>query len=244
MTQAGSGEGAPSRTEAGRGVEQRLATTVQAYPGLQLIAVPAQFLRLPEEVEPPDELFGKPGRTSAIADFFGAGPGGNRLLRGGRLPDLGGPGPAGLVDEVYDVVRDLWSASGCRVDDATGLDGRLLVVRDPDGYVLTLARHGDDDPVLTVGSPPLPPQLLDRGLLGGLLSGLALGCLGPCAASLGTMRAFPSMAGRSLTYWGWLPLFILFTGVCLWRPETRRFGAGLLLGGALVGITVTAIVTG
>jgi hypothetical protein len=225
-------------------VEQRLAATVQAYPGLRLISVPAQFLRLPEEVDPPDELFGEPGRTSAFADFFGAGSGGKRLLRGGRLPDLGGPAPGGVTDEVYDVVRDLWTESGCRVDDATGLDGRLLVVHDPAGYVLALTRQGSDDPILTVASPPLPPHLVDRGLLAGLLSGLSLGCLGPCAASLGTMRAIPALAGRGVIYWGWLPLFMLFTGLCLWRPETRRFGAGLLLGGTVVGITVTSIITG
>jgi hypothetical protein len=31
--------------------------------------------------------------------------------------------------------------------------------------------------------------------------------------------------------------------VTLWRAETRRFGVGLLVGGALVGFTVAGIVS-
>ena len=142
------------------------------------------------------------------------------------------------------MVGELWRSTGCPVDDHTGLDGRLLVVHDPAGYLVTLTRHGEDDPLLTVGSPPLAPQLVERGLLAGLLSGLALGCLGPCVASVGPMAAFPSLAGLDAPYWGWLPLFLLVTGVSLWRPETRRFGLGLLVTGAAVGFTVAGIVSG
>jgi hypothetical protein len=53
-----------SRAEATQGVEERLAATLQAYPGLSLAAVPAQFLRMP------------------VSEA-----GGQRVLRGGRLTE-------------------------------------------------------------------------------------------------------------------------------------------------------------
>jgi hypothetical protein len=254
VTQRVSEAGPPGRAEATQGVEERLATTVHAYPGLLVIPIPAQFLRVPETAGPPGAPAGlrsgaypgspgprlpePPGLSlPALAAFFGGG--GQRVLRGGRLPGLGdGAG------EVFDVVRDVWDDAGSRVDDVTGLDGRMLVVHDPEDYLIILTWHGDDDPILTVASPPLASPFIERGLLAGLLSGLALGCLGPCFASVGPMAAFPSLAGLSAPYWGWVPLFALITGVTLWRPETRRFGAGLLLSGAIVGFTVAGVVGG
>jgi hypothetical protein len=249
--------GAPGRAEATRGVEERLAATLHAYPGLHLDPIPAQFLRVPETVEPPNSMPGNGGvRTGAypgargprepaspglavpsVARFFGGG--GQRVLRGGHLRDLGGDAAA----EAYDVIRDLWESAGCPVDDLTGLDGRMLIVHDPAGYLVTVTRRGDDDPILTVASPPIASEFLERGLLAGLLSGLLFGCGGPCVASVGPMTMFPAMVGLSATYWGWVPLFALVAGVTLWRPETRRFGAGLLVAGVLVGFTVAGIVS-
>ena len=200
----------PTRAEATRGVTERLATTLYAHPGLELIDIPAPFLQPP------------PARP-------GEGP---RILRGGHLPHLGES-----VGEVYAAIRDLWEQAGCRVEQS----GPLLVVRDPAGYLITLTRQGDDDPVLTVASPPLPPELIDRGLLAGLLAGLGLGCGGPCLFSVGPMTAFPSLAGLAAPFWGWLPLFLLVGGISVWLPETRKFGAGLLVSGAVVGGTVASI---
>jgi hypothetical protein len=168
--------------------------------------VPAQFLRAPESPA-----------------------GGQRVLRGGRLPEGD--------DEVFDVVADLWRGAGCRVEDAAGLDGRLLAAYDPAGYVVTLARHGLDDPILTVASPPLPAPFMDRGLAAGLLAGLAVGCAGPCVARVGPSAIIPGLA----SYWGWVPLFLLVVGGSLYLPETRRFGAGLAASGLLIGITVAVI---
>jgi hypothetical protein len=159
-------------------------------------------------------------------------PGGHRILRGGRLPDGD--------DEVFEVVAELWREAGSRVEDVAGLDGRILEAHDLAGYVVTLARHGLDDPILTVASPPIPVPFLDRGLLLGLATGLAVGCLGPCAAQVGPSAVAPFLA----SYWGWLPLFALIVGCCLWFPETRRFGAGLAVTGALVGITIAVIFSG
>jgi hypothetical protein len=279
--------GPPARTEAVRGVEERLAATLHAYPGLRLDPIPAQFLRVPETGAPPQyprspgaawssssgpgnlgpggfqpgegwsgsagrggvragAFPGTPGSREAespglvmpsIARFFGGG--GHRVLRGGHLRDLGGDAAA----EAYDLIRELWESAGCPVDDVTGLDGRMLVVHDPAGYLITVTRHGGDDPILTVASPPIASQFLERGLLAGLLSGLLFGCGGPCVSSVGPMTMFPAMVGLSATYWGWVPLFALVVGVTLWRPETRRFGAGLLVAGALVGFTVAGIVS-
>lgn len=190
---------------------ERLQATVYAYPGLLVEPIPAQFLRRP------------------------AGEAGYRVLRGGRLPDLG---DAAL--EVFEMVAELWQDAGCEVDDATGLDGRLLTVRDPDGYLLTLARHGEDDPILTVASPLLPSPFVDRGLLVGLLAGLGTGCLGPCVSSVGVSAVAPALS----SYWGWLPLFLLVAGVSLYLPETRRFGAGLLISGLAIGMTVAVVFSG
>jgi hypothetical protein len=207
-----------SRAEATRGVEERLVTTLHTYPGLRVDPIPAQFLRLPEAE---------------------AAAGGQRVLRGGRLPDLGD-----AADEVFADVAELWRHAGCRVAEAAGLDGRLLVVHDPGGYLLTLARHEDDDPIITVASPALPVPYLDRALMSGLATGLGVGCLGPCVSSVVPSTMFPALAGARAAYWGWIPLFLLIAAVCVYLPETRRFGAGLLVGGGLVGVTVALIFSG
>ena len=164
--------------DAVRGVEERLATTVHAYPGLLCEPVPAQFLRLPD---------------AAVA------AGGQRILRGGRLPDAD--------DEFFEVVAELWEHAGCRIEDAAGLDGRLLVVHFPDGYLITLARHEADDPILTVASPPMPAPYLDPGLLAGLAAGLGVGCLGPCVSSVAPSAVLPALAGVHAAFSGWIPLF-------------------------------------
>ncbi|WP_250037957.1 hypothetical protein [Paractinoplanes maris] len=195
-----------SRAELIRGVEQRLETTLHAFPGLRLEPIPAALLKSP--------------------------PPATRILRGGRLPGLGEHTP-----EVYEATRELWQHSGCRVEETGPRDGRVLVVHDPAGYVITLTQHPGDDPVLTVASPPQQARLIDPPLLAGLLGGLALGCLGPCAA-IGSIRLFPSMAGWSGPFWAWVPLYLAIGVGSVWRPETRRFGAGLLASGAVIGVLV------
>ncbi|MEU4237391.1 hypothetical protein [Actinoplanes sp. NPDC026619] len=155
---------------------------------------------------------------------------GVRVLRGGRLPQAG--------DEVFDVVAELWRDAGCEVHDDGGADGRLLVVEDPAGYVISIARHEGEDPILTVASPAIPAPYLDRGLVAGVLAGLAVGCLGPCATSVVPSALMPALAGVRGLYWAWLPLFLLIAGGSLYYPETRRFGAGLLIAGLLVGLPV------
>jgi len=208
---------APTRAEATQGVEQRVAATLHAFPGLRLVPIPAQFLRAPPVAA-------------------GSGP---RVLRGGSLPGAGD-----AADEVYEVVRDLWQGVGCRVEEDTGPDSRLLIVHDPAGYLLTLTRHGDDDPILTVASPPAAARFAGRALLAGLLSGVGLGCLGPCATAVLPATAMPVLAGTGAPYWGWVPIYLLVGVGSLWRPETRRFGACLLAGGAIVGGTVAGIFSG
>ena len=210
----------PTRAAATRGVEQRLAATVDAYPGLDVEPVPAQFVRIPD-----------------TAGVVASSPRGRRVLRGMRLP-------AYAADEVYSLFADLWRQAGCEVRDVSGADGRLLVVYDPDGYLLTLAQLEERDPMLTVASPPLAPAVVDRGLLAGLAGGLVAGCLGPCVSAVGPLAAFPSLAGLAAPFWGWVPLFLLIgVGSLLW-PETRRFGAGLLISGATVGGAVAAVFGG
>ncbi|MFF5297504.1 hypothetical protein [Paractinoplanes globisporus] len=195
------------RAEAARGVSQRLAATVEAYPGLRVVPVPAQFLRMPSD-------------SSA---------GGQRVLRGGRLPEAD--------DEVFEVVGELWRSAGSLVTDAATPDGRVLSATDPAGYVISLARYGIDDPVLTVASPPFPAPFLDRGLAAGLLAGVGVGCLGPCVARVGPSEVIPGLA----SYWGWVPIFALVVIGSLWFPETRRFGIGLAATGLIIGVAVAAI---
>jgi hypothetical protein len=192
----------PTRAEVTKGVNQRLDTTLHAYPGLHLEPVPAQFLRNPET------------------------PSGVRVLRGGRLPGAG--------DDVFDVIAELWRESGCHVVDTGG----LLLVEDPDGYVISLFRPEGEAPILTVASPAIPAPYLDRGLVAGLLAGLAFGCLGPCLTTLVPSALIPALAGSKATYWAWLPLFALVAGGSLYLPDSRRFGIGLLIAGVLVGLPV------
>ncbi len=208
-------DGTPSRAEATEGVDQRLMATLHAYPGLRLVAVPAQFLRLPE--------------AAAAGD-------GARVLRGGHLPELDAS-----AGEFFDAVADLWRGAGCTVEQHSGLDGRLVIVRDPAGYLLTLSAYGEDDPILIVASPPAASQFADRSLFAGLLSGLGLGCLGPCVGTVLPMAAIPSLAGLSAPYWAWVPLYLMVGLGTLWLPETRKFGAGVLISGAVIGITVAGV---
>ena len=195
-----------SRAEATQGVQERLAATVQAYPGLRVEPVPAQFLRMPAS------------HTS-----------GQRVLRGGRMPEAD--------DEVFEVAAERWRSAGCLVTDGATPEGRLMQAEDPAGYVISIARHGLDEPILTVASPAFPSPFVDRGLAAGLLAGAGVGCLGPCVARVGPSAVIPGLA----SYWGWLPLFLLVVGGSLWFPETRRFGIGLAVTGTLIGITISVI---
>jgi hypothetical protein len=197
-----------TRALATRGVRERLEVTVQAYPGLRLEPVPAQFLREP--------------RTAS---------GRRRVTRGGRLPEAG--------DELFEVVGDLWREAGSLVTDVATPDGRQFEATDPAGYVISLARYGIDEPVLSVASPQFPAPLLDRGLTAGLIAGAAVGCLGPCVARIGPSKAIPALA----SYWGWAPLFVLIAGGSLWMPETRRFGIGLAVTGTIIGLTVAVVLS-
>ena len=197
-----------TRAAATRGVQERLAATVQAYPGLRLEPVPAPFLRTP--------------RTQ---------PGGQRVTRGGRLPEAD--------DEVYEVVGDLWRSAGGLVTDTATPDGRQFEATDPTGYVISLVRYGLDEPVLSVASPPFPAPFLDRGLTAGLIAGAGVGCLGPCVARVGPSEVLPWLA----SYWGWVPIFVLIAGGSLWMPETRRFGIGLAMTGAVIGLTVALVLS-
>ncbi|GIM89096.1 hypothetical protein [Paractinoplanes toevensis] len=158
---------------------------------------------------------------------------GIRILRGGRLPEAG--------DEVFEVVAELWRDAGAHVEDAAGLDGRLLVAQDQAGYVISLVRHSGDDPILTVASPPIPQPFLDRGLVAGLSAGLGAGCLGPCVSTVVPSAVIPALVGAHLTYWAWVPLFLLVAGGSLYFPETRRFGTGMVIGGVLVGLPIVAM---
>ncbi|WP_203732205.1 hypothetical protein [Paractinoplanes durhamensis] len=158
---------------------------------------------------------------------------GIRIVRGGRLPEAG--------DEAFDLVAELWREAGGRVEEASGLDGRLLVVHDPAGYIISLTRHSGEDPILTVASPAIPAPFLDRGLMSGLLAGLVVGCLGPCATTVIPSAAFPGLAGTHLTYWAWIPLFLVIVGGSLYLPEARRFGVGLLVGGVLIGLPIATM---
>lgn len=183
-----------TRTEAERGTEERLAATVHACPGLELVPVPSYLL---------------------LDD-----PGG-RVARGGRM-----------LSEHLGEIADLWEHAGCRVRRSD----RGLIAEDPAGYRIEVR-----DDLLLVVSPPVAPQLIDRSLLAGLASGLGVGCLGPCVFSVGPLAAFPSLAGLAAPIWAWIPLFLLVSAGCLALPETRRFGTGLLISGALLGTTVAVV---
>jgi len=180
---------------------------------------------------------------------------GLQLLSTLAAHDFGYLSTAGVIDRLEPTFGTLVRTQRYRGHFYNWYDTRTLVPLAPTyistvdsgnfaGYLLTLTRHGDDDPILTVASPPAAARFAGRALLAGLLSGVGLGCLGPCATAVLPATAMPVLAGTGAPYWGWVPIYLLVGVGSLWRPETRRFGAGLLAGGAIVGGTVAGIFSG
>jgi hypothetical protein len=89
-----------------------------------------------------------------------------------------------------------------------------------------------------------PPS--GRDLEIGLVTGAVLGLLGPCLAgadNLNLLHALVAAAGIETPYFDWLPLLLVVGAVFVVLRNTRRFGVGLLIGGAGVGTAVAGLCT-
>jgi hypothetical protein len=201
----------PTRAEVTRGVQERLETTLHAYPGLRLEPVPAQFLRRPDT------------------------PAGVRVLRGGRLPQAGDEAYeviAELWRHAEAVVSDADGPDG-RLLVAEDAAGYVISLARHDGAepILTVASPAVAAPYFDRG--------LVAGLLAGLAFGCVGPCLTTLVPSalipaLAGARAtywawvplFLLVAGGSL----WLPesrrfgLGLLVAGVLVGLPVALTFG--------------------
>ncbi|MCW2142413.1 hypothetical protein BXY51_007003 [Actinoplanes cyaneus] len=158
------------------------------------------------------------------------GPPGVERLRAGMRIDRLPPGT-----DLFGAAAELWRRGGCQVTETHTATGPALTGVDPQGYLLHLT--AGPPAVLVVASPPLPHR--NRGLGPGIAAGVILGPLGTCLSFTGNLDT--SGGGSPLAVWLWLPFLLLIGGLLLIRPATRRFGAGLLIGGAVTGIVLSGI---
>ena len=101
------------------------------------------------------------------------------------------------------------------------------------GFVLVLRDHAGRTELYVV-SPIL--QASTAGLYGGIAVGAAIGLVGPCFS----MAILQGLAGEH-AFLGFVPLVLLLGGVLLIEPDTRQFGVGLLIGGAVTGIVTAGL---
>ncbi|GIF15700.1 hypothetical protein [Actinoplanes teichomyceticus] len=198
-----------------RSVSERLDATLRAC------RIP------PEAVEP---VTAEPGSTGLPPDP----PGVRRVRRAVRIrtvpPDV----------DLFAVATDLWQRGGCQVGETFTGYGGTLVGQDPAGHVLSLtAGDGGTPPLLVISSPPMPRP--DRGMTLGVVTGAVLG---PVATCVSVLTALNSLAEPNLwAMWLWLPLLLVVGGLLALSPQSRRFGTGLLIGGAATGIATSGLCT-
>jgi hypothetical protein len=197
-----------------QGVEERLAATLGAC-GIPPAATEA--------------LAPEPALTGFAPDP----PGTLRVRRGVRIRAV----PPGT--NLAATATGLWQQGGCQVSQTSTPFGGTLVAQDPAGYILVLTTGDGGAPsMLLVSSPPGPAR--DLGLVVGVIVGAVLGPVGTCAST--TALNGPSDS-TVLKLWAWLPFLLVVGGLLLVSPATRRFGTGLLIGGAATGIAVSGLCT-
>ncbi|GAB1694627.1 hypothetical protein [Krasilnikovia sp. M28-CT-15] len=199
----------PSHAEAKQGVEQRMAAILQDCPGL--MATPLPPVRLKQEAMQASPTAGNRVRAGAVAV---------------NLPP----------DQVFAAVAEHCGRTGYQVTDTGGLDGRLLIARDPAGYGLTLRQESIEPPILIVASPEVPAWSTGGKITAGVATGMAVGFLGPCVSV-----AITPQPSHGSPYLPWAPVFGLAVLVCLIHPPFRAFGIGLLISGSVVGIAMAGL---
>lgn len=140
--------------------------------------------------------------------------------------------PAGV--DLFALLADDWEQNGLQPHSWSAPVGPVLVGVHLAGFVLVLRGHaGRTD--LYVVSPILSTSR--AGLYGGIAVGAAIGFVGPCFSTL----TFQQWFGDHLAFLGFVPVILLLGGGLLISPDTRQFGVGLLIGGAITGIVTAGI---
>ena len=203
--------------ELGQGVEQRLAATVHAFGGPQVIAGPLPWPPMP---------------AGALAGL----PPGRRAQQGVVLHPVPGA-------DLFAIAAGFWQQGGCHVGETAGAFGRTLVGHDPAGYLLALEQRGDTT-ILAVASPPGFRRDHHLGL--GIGLGVLVAAPGPCLSVSAALRPTPEADGAAsglVSPWLWLPVLLVLAAFLITMPGTRRFGTGLLIGTATTGIIVSGTCT-
>lgn len=139
--------------------------------------------------------------------------------------------PAGV--DVFALLAVDWEQSGLQPQSWSTPEGSVLVGVTSAGFVLVLRDHAGRAELYVV-SPIL--QTSNAGLYGGIAVGAAIGLVGPCFS----MAMFQGLAGEH-AFLGFVPLVLLLGGALLLGPDTRQFGVGLLIGGAITGIVTAGV---
>jgi len=136
--------------------------------------------------------------------------------------------PAGV--DVFALLAHDWEQNGLQPHSWVSPEGLVLVGVTVAGFVLVLRNRE-----LYVVSPILAPPR--AGLLAGLAVGAAIGFVGPCFS----LATFQRWFDEQVAFLGFVPLVLLLGGALLVSPDTRQFGLGLLIGGALTGIVTAGL---
>ncbi|MCU7728658.1 hypothetical protein ODJ79_33515 [Actinoplanes sp. KI2] len=137
--------------------------------------------------------------------------------------------------DVFALLDDDWRQIGVLPHTWSSPEGPILVgVHPAAGFVLVVCRHAGDH-VLYVVSPILSASR--AGLYGGIAVGAAIGLVGPCFAVL----AFRALNDPDRTLLGFVAAVLLLGGALLISRDTRQFGVGLLIGGAITGIATAGM---
>jgi hypothetical protein len=136
--------------------------------------------------------------------------------------------------DVFALFADDWQRSGFQPRWWPSPHGPVLVAHDQANFTFLLQQHGEQIELYVV-SPPL--SSVGNGMLfGGLAAGAMIGLVGPCFSVLALNRVHSGFA-----FLAYVPFAVLLAGGLLIAPSTRRFGLGLLIGGAVTGIATAGI---
>ncbi|BFU42175.1 hypothetical protein [Krasilnikovia sp. MM14-A1004] len=199
------------------GVEQRMAAVLRDCPGV--MAIPLPPARLKQEAMLAPATAGNRVRAGAIAV---------------NVPP----------EQAFAAVALHCQRTGYEITDATGMDGRLLIARDPAGFVVTLHQQAAEAPILIVASPVQPGLSTSGRIWAGVATGAAAGFFAPCIAGLSPLSDLPHLVGLDAPWFAWVPFFALAVLGLLIHPTSRWFGTGVLIGGSVVGITMASICSG
>jgi hypothetical protein len=137
--------------------------------------------------------------------------------------------------DVFGLIAEDMRQNGVEPHAWSSPDGEILVgVLPGAGFVLVLRRHAGRAELYVV-SPILPKT--GAGLYAGIAAGAVVGLVGPCFSTL----TFQRLLGDQVAYLGFVPVVLLLGGALLISPDTRQFGVGLLIGGAITGIVTAGI---